>query len=168
MVLYNIELSKQSSSHNAYVLLMICSKCLCPNVYLQYEGICVNQRLIKLAFLTAWPWCGDSSEFRACGLGLADLNSLNLWWQKQLLPREPLTLEGLQYCVWLCGLGFVFANTSSCCPHTILPSPTDTPVQKYEIQVGAGIWNINTFLTLCPSQHAAASRETFVFKQPLW
>lgn len=30
----------------------------------------------------------------------------------------------------------------------ISPSPTDTPGQKYEVQVGAGIWRINAFFSL--------------------
>ncbi len=147
---------------------MTCSKCLCMSM-------CVNAEQVKSASPSAWPWRGACSELSASGLGLAAPSSLmaglNARWHRQLVPTDPLALDSVVYCVSVCRHGYAFANASSCCPHTNFPSPTDTPVQKYEVQVGAGIWHINTFFHSLPqSAHHCRLRNIClqrVFKQPL-
>lgn len=109
-----------------------------------------------------WPWSGCTEQ-------LDDR------------PERPMTQTAGPYrpagtgqpcvlCVSVCGHGSVFSNASSCCLHTNFLSPTDTPVQKYKVPVGAGNWHINTFFHSLPeSAHHSRLRNIClqrVFKQP--
>lgn len=136
----NTELPNQNSSHTMHYVL----QCLCMSVYdIQYESIRTRAEQV------AWPWHGTCSEFRPSGLvwlywaacWLAWMSNDTGSWSLQTHWRwEALCIV----CQWV-GIGYLFANASSCCPHTNFLSSTDTPVQKYEVQVGAGIWHINAF-----------------------
>lgn len=76
-----------------------------------------------------------------------------------------------QHCVLCVGLWLSVCKSQKLLPsHIHFPSPADTPVQKYVVLVGVGIWNINTFFpflffyTLPQIAHISLQ---IVFKQPL-